>query len=142
MSDQNDYDKLRKRVEKRIKARQEFFSHLVTFLMVNAFLWMIWVVTGAGGFPWPIFVTGGWGIGVVANAMEVYAQSGMAEQARERAVQRGIERERRRLYGDEAPEKPKRDQRARLSDDGEILYEEDEAQSDVERARRASRDRD
>ncbi len=56
MSDQDDYDKLRKRVEKRIKARQEFFSHLVTYLMVNAFLWMIWVVTGAGGFPWPIFV--------------------------------------------------------------------------------------
>jgi hypothetical protein len=55
----------------RIKAKRDFQLHLVIFLLVNALLWVIWAVTGTG-FPWPIFVTFGWGIGVVANWWSVY----------------------------------------------------------------------
>jgi hypothetical protein len=47
----------------------------VIFLLINAFLWIIWAVTGAG-FAWPVFVTGGWGIGLVANWWTVYGRGG------------------------------------------------------------------
>jgi hypothetical protein len=32
------------------------------------FLWGVWAVTtGLGSYPWPVWVTLGWGIGVVMN---------------------------------------------------------------------------
>ena len=43
-----------------------FAEHLATYLAVNAFLIVIWIASG-GGFFWPIFVIGGWGIGVAAH---------------------------------------------------------------------------
>jgi Domain of unknown function (DUF1707)/2TM domain len=37
-----------------------------TYLAVMALLWLIWLVTGAG-YPWPIWPTLGWGIGVAGH---------------------------------------------------------------------------
>jgi hypothetical protein len=53
---------------KRIKNRRDFQGHLVVYVVVNLFLWGLWVVTsGLGSYPWPAWVTLGWGIGVVMN---------------------------------------------------------------------------
>jgi hypothetical protein len=60
---------------KRIKAKRDFQLHLVVFVLVNALVWIIWAATGAG-FPWPIFVTLGWGVGIVANWWTVYGAGG------------------------------------------------------------------
>jgi hypothetical protein len=53
---------------KRIKDRRDFRGHLVAYLVVNAFLWGVWAIsTGMSSYPWPMWVTLGWGIGVVLN---------------------------------------------------------------------------
>jgi hypothetical protein len=38
-----------------------------TYLAVMALLWLIWLVTGAG-YPWPIWPTLGWGVGIAASS--------------------------------------------------------------------------
>lgn len=63
-------DELRQRAIKRLRAKAGFWTHLVVYLAVNAFLVVIWMFTGSGMF-WPIFFIVGWGIAVVANAWEV-----------------------------------------------------------------------
>lgn len=82
---------LRETALKQIKKRRDFRSHLVVYLLVNAFLWGIWIVggiTGEFGFPWPVFVTGGWGLGVLMNAWDTYGQSPITEQEVEAEMQR------------------------------------------------------
>lgn len=56
----------------------------------------------------------GWGIGMVAHAVDTYFQTGGRITAREAAIQREIERE--RPYA----EKPKRS-RLVIADDGELM---------------------
>ncbi len=56
---------------KRIKAKREFMAHAATYLLVNIGLVIIWALTSAGYF-WPGWVMVGWGIGLVAHAVEVY----------------------------------------------------------------------
>ncbi|MGI9557331.1 MAG: 2TM domain-containing protein [Solirubrobacterales bacterium] len=68
---------------KRIKARRDFRSHVVVYALVNAALWTVWVVLGVAGeftFPWPLFVTLGWGIAVLINAWEVYGRRPITEE--------------------------------------------------------------
>jgi hypothetical protein len=47
--------------------------------VVNAVVWSIWALTNAGGFPWPVFITAGWGIGVIMNAWDVYGRKPITE---------------------------------------------------------------
>ena len=54
--------------------------------------------------------------------------------ARERTIQREIERERQRLSNDDYYEKPKRERSVRLTDDGELI-EDDEIESSDKRKR-------
>ena len=78
---------LREIAVKRIKKKRDFRTHVFVYLLVNAFLWGIWAVTGTG-FPWPVFVTGGWGIGLAVDAWETYGDRPPTEQD----VQAEIER--------------------------------------------------
>lgn len=55
----------------RLKRKRDFRNHVFVFVLVNASLWVIWAVTGAG-FPWPIFPLLGWGIGVGAHAFDTF----------------------------------------------------------------------
>jgi hypothetical protein len=71
------------------KARTRFQSHLVTYLVVNAGLWLLWAVTtwplgqlgqhGHHDFPWPIWSTLFWGIGVVTQGMAAYGNYNWGE---------------------------------------------------------------
>jgi Domain of unknown function (DUF1707)/2TM domain len=40
-----------------------------TYLAVMALLWLIWLVTSPGGYPWPIWPMLGWGLGVAGRAL-------------------------------------------------------------------------
>ena len=62
---------LHDRAVKRLKAKEEFRVHLLIYALVNGMLVLIWAMTGANFF-WPIFPLAGWGIGLVAHAMDVY----------------------------------------------------------------------
>ena len=55
------------------KARADFKIHLVTYIIINGMLWLIWFFTGGvHTHPWPIWPTLGWGIGLLFNYLEVY----------------------------------------------------------------------
>lgn len=62
----------------RLKAKRDFRTHLVVYLVVNAALVVIWAATGAGYF-WPIWPIVGWGIGLLLNAWVVYMQKPITE---------------------------------------------------------------
>jgi 2TM domain len=78
---------LRGTAVERLKKRQDFHAHLLVYTLVIALLWTIWALTGAG-FPWPLIVMGGWGVGLIMNAYDVYGR----EPIREEDIQREIER--------------------------------------------------
>ena len=78
---------LRERAVKRLKKRRDFYGHILVYLLVNAFLVVIWAVTTPGGFFWPVFPLVGWGIGVVMNAWDVF----WAEEVSEDRIQREME---------------------------------------------------
>jgi hypothetical protein len=78
---------LREQALERLKKRQDFRGHLLVYTLVNAVLWTIWALTGAG-FPWPAIVMAGWGVGVVMNAYDVYWRPPITDQAIDREVDR------------------------------------------------------
>jgi hypothetical protein len=63
---------------KRVTDRRDFGSHLVVYAVINGFLVLVWAVTGAGYF-WPAWVMGGWGIGLVLHAWEVFVRRPVTE---------------------------------------------------------------
>ena len=62
----------------RVKSRRDFGAHLVSYLVINAFLIVIWAVTGAGYF-WPVWVLAGWGSGLVMHAWTAFIQRPITE---------------------------------------------------------------
>ena len=61
------------------KRRAGFKSHLTSYLIVNAFLWAIWYFTQHSYtddegymFPWPMWPTLGWGIGLAFHFADAY----------------------------------------------------------------------
>ena len=77
MSDQTGSD-YRQQAKERLEKRRDFKTHVFIYVAVNAVLVAIWAATGAGFF-WPIFVILGWGIGVGANAWDVYGRKPISE---------------------------------------------------------------
>lgn len=138
MYDEIDERAIRRRVEKRLDARREFIIHAVIFVFVNAALWLLWAAlpgivasfpgTDAGiaefaqvnsAIPWPIFVTVGWGIGLIAHFLTYYYKHGEGARRREEIVSHEVQREleRRGLA------KRKHGERLTLTDDGELSPE-------------------
>ncbi|MBK8712807.1 MAG: 2TM domain-containing protein [Niastella sp.] len=59
--------------------RASFKSHLITYILVNTFLWAIWYFSSQqpiegwdNKFPWPIWPTLGWGIGLAFHFAGAY----------------------------------------------------------------------
>lgn len=72
------------------KKRAGFKSNLITYLIVNAFLWALWYITDghehSGKWPWPIWPTLGWGIGIAFHyfGAYVYPEANSAEREYEK----------------------------------------------------------
>lgn len=65
------------------KKRAGFKNHLVSYIIVNAFLWAIWFITEGRHddmkyfyLAWPIWCTLGWGIGLTFNYFHAYHDVG------------------------------------------------------------------
>lgn len=82
---------LREQALRSLKKRRDFHTHAFVYLTINALVWGIWVIIGAtsgGWFPWPLWVTLGWGIGLVFNAWDVYVRRPITESELQREIER------------------------------------------------------
>jgi hypothetical protein len=77
----------RQQAIERLKKKRDFRTHVFMYVAVNAVLVVIWAVTGSGFF-WPIFPILGWGIGVAANAWDVYGRKPFSEDEIRRETER------------------------------------------------------
>jgi hypothetical protein len=79
---------LRRQAERRADMKLGFRSHLFAYVLVNAGLVAINLVTSPGYF-WAIWPIVGWGLGLMAHGMAVYQFTG---DTRERAVEAELRR--------------------------------------------------
>ena len=74
---------------RRLHQKQAFRAMLVSYVVINVFLWLIWAVTDdKSGTPWPIWVTLGWGVGVAFSAWNIYGQHQITEDDVQREMDR------------------------------------------------------
>jgi hypothetical protein len=74
---------------KRLKDKRDFRRHVLVYVVVNGFLVLIWLLTSPGGYFWPIWVLGGWGIGLVFHGYDAYVRRPITEADIEREMYRG-----------------------------------------------------
>lgn len=89
-------DALREQALERLKKRRDFKAHLLVYAMVNVAVWGIWAVVAASShswWPWPVFLTLFWGVGLAMNAWDVYLRKPITEDE--------LRREMEHLRGDE-----------------------------------------
>ena len=124
---------IRRRVEKKLKARSDFLQHLTVYLAVNGICWALWVFSRSG-FPWPIFVTAFWGIGLVNQYVDYYYKHGRGADQGEEEIESEITRQMKvspwlnnegadEVYNDEVDSREMDNMgvlSARLNDDGEF----------------------
>ncbi len=124
-----DYNEIRRRVEHRFNKQKELSIHAAVYIVINLLIWGLYVtgfmdsipvlsgLNAAFGILMPLFISIGWGAGLVAHYVDYYYSVGGGARRRERVIQDEIERERalRAEY-----EKPKRDRRVHLTEDGEL----------------------
>jgi hypothetical protein len=73
----------------RLRHKQAFKGMLVAYVAINAFLWIIWAVSDdRSGFPWPAWVTLGWGLGIVISAWSTFGEKPITEDAIQREMGR------------------------------------------------------
>ena len=75
-------DALREQALQRLKKRRDLKAHFLVYVLVNAVIWTIWVVVAVGShswWPWPVFLTLFWGIGLAMNAWDVYFRKPITE---------------------------------------------------------------
>ncbi len=98
MVQQNDEAEVRSRAEKTVAARIGFHRHLASYIIINTFIILIWVIVGLTSktwWPWFVFPLIGWGIGLAFHAFNTYgASAGGARH--EKMVQREMDKQRER----------------------------------------------
>lgn len=72
--DKTSEEDLREEARRRVGEKQGFRRHLISYLLFVAFFWVLWAVGERHMPPWPMWVTLGWGLAVVIQAVNVYGQ--------------------------------------------------------------------
>jgi hypothetical protein len=81
---------LREQALRRLKHRRDFKAHLFVYALVNLVVWAIWIVIASSShswWPWPVFLTLFWGVGLVMNAWDVYLRKPITEQELQREIE-------------------------------------------------------
>ena len=81
------------RARQRVQAVKGFYIHLAVYILVNAGLWLINLVTSPAAFwfYWPLL---GWGIGLAAHAVAVFGVAGwLGSDWEERQISKILEQE-------------------------------------------------
>lgn len=85
------HDALRGQALDRLKKRRDLKAHALVYTLVNLAIWGIWAVvaaTSGSSWPWPVFLTLFWGIGLAMNGWDVYFRRPITEQELEREIDR------------------------------------------------------
>jgi hypothetical protein len=85
------HDALREQALDRLKKRRDLKAHALVYALVNLAVWGVWAViaaTSGSSWPWPVFLTLFWGIGLAMNAWDVYFRRPITEQELEREIDR------------------------------------------------------
>lgn len=85
----------RQMAEKRVKRRITLLEHVGIYAVVNIFLIVVWALSGAG-YPWFLWVTATWGLGLALHALS-YALGSRDDSSRHRRVEREMDKIRREL---------------------------------------------
>ncbi len=75
---------------KRLKAKQEFWGHLVVYLVVNAMLVGVWALTSDGGYFWPMWPLLGWGVAVLLHAWDAFFRRPLSEEQIRKEMDKGV----------------------------------------------------
>lgn len=71
-------DDIREVARKRIKARREFWTMVMIFVVITILLNVIWYITsGVSGYYWPMWPMIGFGIAIVFNALSTFGPGSM-----------------------------------------------------------------
>ncbi len=137
MASKSDYNTAKFRLSRNTNKLKELLIHGSVFVLINLMLWIFWLGGAVpmmqnflhfdlSGFPLPLIVTLGWGIGMAFHVADV-----MSSLNRGREVESAVERERDRMARLENTAKRKNEERhtsMHIGDDGELveLIEDDE----------------
>ena len=80
---------LRRLAIRRADMKLAFRSHMMAYVVVNAGLVAIYVMTSFGDYFWPIWPMLGWGIGLGTHAVSVYTNG---ENVRDRLIEDELEK--------------------------------------------------
>jgi hypothetical protein len=70
---------LRKQAVRRLRKQRGFRTHVLVYLLVNAFLVLMWALTDRHGFFWPVWPIAFWAIFVVVNGVNSYRPQNFSE---------------------------------------------------------------
>jgi hypothetical protein len=73
---------LREQALRTLKKRRDLHTHAFVYLTINLVVWGVWLaiaMTAGSWYPWPIWVTLGWGVALVFNAWDVYVRRPISE---------------------------------------------------------------
>ncbi|SFE27131.1 2TM domain-containing protein [Chitinophaga sp. CF118] len=67
------------------KSRSRFRTHLMIYLVINAFLWAIWFLTSHNFSvtPWPVWPALGWGLGLAFQYFHAWHRDPFGDTVRE-----------------------------------------------------------
>jgi hypothetical protein len=84
-------DALREQALRQLKKRRDLKAHVTVYTLVNLVVWGIWAVVATNSnswWPWPIFLTLFWGIGLVMNAWDVFFRKPITEEELQHEIHR------------------------------------------------------
>lgn len=79
------YDARLKEATRRVQKKINFYRTLTSYVVINGFLWILWMMTGVG-YPWPIWVSLGWGIGLAFQFLDAFA-FGVSDTQRQQMIE-------------------------------------------------------
>jgi hypothetical protein len=86
-------DEKYKRARRRVKELKGFYTHLIVYFVVNIFLALINFISSPEHL-WFYWVTLGWGIGVIMNAVSVFGIGGaMGHQWEEKKIREMMDKD-------------------------------------------------